>query len=66
MRNINSSIAYPKLRMKREGMRNNSQTPTGESLTVGLEKYSARGIEYVKEIQAIIRVNKLEGTPLQN
>lgn len=58
--NINSHNAYKELRMVRIEMRNNEELLTGEALAVGLEKYSARGEAYVKEIQSMIRVNKLD------
>lgn len=58
--NINSHNAYRKLRELRNTQRVNGITPTGIECAGGLEKYSARGMEYVKEIRAMIRINKLE------
>lgn len=60
VRNINSYYAYKDLRMVREEIRNTGNVPDGHSLARGLLNYSQRGEEYVKEIQAIIRVNKLD------
>lgn len=58
--NLNSHPAYKKLRDERKFMRNAGKTPTGYALAIGLEKYSTRGEEYVKEIRSMISINKLE------
>ena len=34
--------------------------PTGINLAAGLEGYSERGHEYIKEIRSMIRFNKLD------
>ncbi|PCK08610.1 MAG: flagellar biosynthesis protein FlgJ [Alteromonadaceae bacterium] len=60
MKNINSGSAYQLLRELRSEMRKNSEQITASVLAQGLSKYSWRGDEYIKEIRAIIRVNKLE------
>ncbi|MFY0606072.1 MAG: glucosaminidase domain-containing protein [Cyclobacteriaceae bacterium] len=60
VRNINRHHAYRELRALREEMRNRGEVPTGEQLAAGLKRYSQRGEEYVKEIQSMIRVNKLD------
>jgi len=63
IRNINSYYAYRELRVIREEMRNEGEMPDGESLSRGLTRYSIRGEEYVKEIQSMIRVNRLDAVP---
>lgn len=60
VRNLNSHNAYRKLREERALLRKAGKTPTGHDLAIGLEKYSERGNEYVKEIRAMILFNKLE------
>lgn len=62
MSNLNRHGAYRKLRILREKLRKAEQPVTGIELTMGLLKYSQRGEEYVKEIQAMIRQNKLSQT----
>ena len=62
MNNLNRNGAYHKLREVRAGLRNTEQPVTGIALAKGLTKYSQRGDEYIKEIQAMIRHNKLSRT----
>lgn len=62
VRNLNSHPAYLKLRTERTALRIQGKTPTGHALAIGLEKYSARGVEYVKEIRSMISYNKLEAS----
>ena len=57
--NINSHNAYSNLRTLRATQRKAGKVISGQALAVGLQKYSERGSEYVKEIQAMIRFNKL-------
>lgn len=57
---LNSHPAYKKLRQVRATQRANDAAQLGAELAVGLEKYSERGTEYVKEIQSMISYNKLE------
>lgn len=59
MNNLNSNGAYRKLREIREELRQAEQPVTGIALTTGLLKYSQRGEEYIDEIQAMIRQNRL-------
>lgn len=59
MNNLNRNGAYSKLRMIRENLRQTNQPVTGIALAQGLENYSERGAEYIQEIQAMIRHNKL-------
>ena len=60
MNNLNSHRTYAKLRGLRADMRERNRTPTGLVLARGLERYSARGEDYVKELQSMIRYNKLQ------
>lgn len=57
--NLNSGTAYKQLRQIRYDLRKNGEDVRGKALSEGLSKYSERGADYVKGIQAIIRVNKL-------
>jgi Bax protein len=59
MNNLNSNGAYSKLREIREQLRHAEVPVTGIALTTGLLKYSQRGKEYIGEIQAMIRQNRL-------
>lgn len=59
IRNLNSHPSYAELRtFRHEELETNGYT-TGMNLAAGLMKYSERGEEYVKEIRAMIRHNKL-------
>ena len=58
--NINSGKVYAPLRAMRENLRKAEGTFLGHQLAPGLQKYSERGIAYVREIQSMIRSNKLE------
>jgi Bax protein len=60
MLNINSHRAYRELRRIRSKTRAENGDPSGMALAEGLQTYSARGEEYVKEIKQLIRVNKLQ------
>ncbi|MDC2963724.1 glucosaminidase domain-containing protein [Gammaproteobacteria bacterium] len=60
MLNINSHRAYRELRGIRSKTRADNGDPSGMALAEGLQTYSARGEEYVKEIKQLIRVNKLQ------
>ncbi|MGK2905452.1 MAG: glucosaminidase domain-containing protein, partial [Desulfuromonadales bacterium] len=59
MNNLNSNGAYSKLREIREQLRHAEEPVTGIALTTGLLNYSQRGEEYIREIQAMIRQNRL-------
>jgi Bax protein len=59
MNNLNRNGAYAKLRQIRESLRRTHQPVTGIALAHGLQNYSERGEEYISEIQAMIRHNKL-------
>lgn len=56
---INTHRAYTELRQTRETLRLSGKTIRGNALAEGLIRYSERGGEYVDEIQAMIRVNRL-------
>lgn len=58
--NLNTHPAYKKLRTIRTQLRKTGQDITGHSLASGLQSYSQRGKVYVKEIQSLIRNNKLD------
>lgn len=60
LRNINTHNAYRKLRSIRSQQRELNDRLHGQQLAEGLLAYSERGIDYVREIQAMIRVNRLE------
>ncbi|MCH2040363.1 MAG: glucosaminidase domain-containing protein [Saccharospirillaceae bacterium] len=59
IRNLNSHPSYAELRQLRMQELNDKNNSTGMTLAAGLLKYSERGEEYVKEIRAMIRHNKL-------
>lgn len=62
MNNLNRNQAYEKLRNIRAALRKSNQAVTGTALAKGLQLYSQRGGAYVREIQAMIRQNKLGET----
>ena len=57
---INTNPAYILLRHIRATTRSEEQHFSGHALAEGLLKYSSRGIDYVREIQQLIRVNDLQ------
>ena len=59
MRNINSHRAYAGFRKDRAQLRASGDAVTGYKLAEGLVDYSELREAYVKEIQAVIRINKL-------
>lgn len=58
--NLNSHNAYVPLRSIRENLRANEKQVTGNALAAGLDKYSERGEEYIKELRAMMRFNELD------
>ena len=58
--NLNNHPAYKDLRDIRRQLRIVGKQITGHQLAKGLQKYSERGDVYIKEIQALIRSNKLD------
>ncbi|EAT12614.1 hypothetical protein HF888_11645 [Bermanella marisrubri] len=59
MRNLNSQFSYKDLRIQRSNMRKNNEKISGYKLAAGLIKYSTRREEYIKEIRAMIKQNRL-------
>jgi len=64
MLNLNTHRAYQRMRQKRAVFRQQEKEPTGWDLAKTLDKYSERGIEYVKTLHAIMRFNKLNDADL--
>lgn len=59
LHNLNSHRTYEKLRQIRAQTRQKGKMPTGLEMAEGLVNYSERKHEYVKELQSMIRYNKL-------
>ncbi len=59
LHNLNTHSAYKQLRQLRAESRAYGQRPKGLKLAEGLLRYSTRGEDYVKELQAMIRTNQL-------
>jgi Bax protein len=59
MLNLNTHRAYERMRQKRAVFRQQNKEPTGWDLAKTLDKYSERGVEYVKSLHAIMSYNKL-------
>ena len=57
--NLNRNHAYQLLRQIRTYKRKHDLKLTGESLSEGLDKYSAKGYEYIELVKNIIRLNNL-------
>lgn len=57
---INTNPAYKALRNIRARRRNQNRPVRGIELAEGLHRYSERGKDYVRDIQAMIRINKLQ------
>lgn len=57
--NLNSHNAYKTLRKIRNRLRIENKLITGIELAEGLLHYSERGKEYIKELQSMIKFNKL-------
>lgn len=58
--NLNSHQSYTPLRQIRRCMQTSKHPYSGRALAAGLVNYSARGGDYVEELQSMIRINKLE------
>lgn len=54
---LNSHPLFKELRYSRNQDINNNKKPSAYKMANGLKDYSARGKQYIKEIQSIIRVN---------
>jgi len=59
LHNLNTHSAYQHLRALRTESRGSGKSPKGLKLAEGLLRYSTRGEDYVKELQAMIRSNQL-------
>jgi len=59
IQNINTNAAYAELRQLRQQMRDRGETLDSHVLATGLMAYSARGEEYISELQAMMRSNRL-------
>ncbi|MEY3016873.1 MAG: hypothetical protein RL336_8, partial [Pseudomonadota bacterium] len=59
MYNLNTNRAYAALRQVRSNLRHQNKTPTGLAMVETLMHYSSRGQDYVNELAAMIRHNKL-------
>lgn len=60
--NLNRHSAYAAFRELRASQRDRGQSFTGLQAATTLDKYSERGMDYVKSLQSIITFNKLHGT----
>ncbi|WP_207062793.1 glucosaminidase domain-containing protein [Motiliproteus sp. SC1-56] len=58
--NLNGNASYAELRAIRRCLNREGQPLEGRALAAGLDHYSARGSHYVKELQAMMRINELE------
>jgi Bax protein len=59
MHNLNTNRAYATLRTLRSKQRASKQPPSGKELVNALLEYSSRGQDYVDELSAMMRHNKL-------
>lgn len=64
LRTINTNHAYRDLRRIRATLREEDSRLNGLELARGLVRYSERGREYVQEIQAMIKINRLQAYTL--
>jgi Bax protein len=64
MLNLNTHNAYQRMRQKRAVFRQQNKRPTGRDLAKTLDKYSERGIDYVKSLHAIMSYNRLNDADL--
>ena len=60
--NINSHEAYAKLRSIRARQRKEGKPLTGLALAEGLDSYSERGSDYIRQIRAMIQADRLDET----
>ncbi|MDQ2068519.1 glucosaminidase domain-containing protein [Natronospira bacteriovora] len=61
--NLNIGHAYTLFRQMRAEIRQEGRTPDGLTLAAGLERYSERGQDYIREVRAMIRQNELQDLP---
>jgi len=59
MLNLNTHRAYAGLRRTREALRAEGKRPNGPALVHGIQAYSERGLDYVRDIERLIRDNRL-------
>ena len=59
LRNLNTNAAYKKLRLLRQQMRTAGEALDAHRMANGLTAYSSRGEEYIREIQSMMRSNRL-------
>ena len=62
MRNLNTHNAYREFRELRARLRRSGQPLNGVTLASGLDAYSTRNADYIKDVRAIIRSNDLART----
>ena len=60
LRNLNTHYRYEQLRQQRAQLRAAGSTASGQQLAEHLLSYSIQGLDYVRSVQQIIRVNQLE------
>lgn len=60
IRAINTHVAYDGMRDLRAEKRRNNKALAGVTLASRLERYSERGMAYVREVQSMIRYNGLQ------
>lgn len=59
MHNLNTHAAYQSLRAERTALRRANKPLSGIQLAGGLERYSTRGADYVKQVRDLIRSRNL-------
>lgn len=60
LQNLNTHFAYQELRQLRAEARIENRPLEGSKLAEGLFRYSIRGEDYVKDLQSLIRLNRLD------
>lgn len=58
LRNLNTGSAYARFRAIRAGLRAQGKRPTAQDLIQGLEGYSQRREEYIRDLSAMLRTNE--------
>jgi Bax protein len=59
MRNLNTHPAYAAMRAKRALDRQEGRAPSGHAMAAGLDRYAETGQQYIDDLRAIMRVNRL-------
>ncbi|MFM8801370.1 MAG: hypothetical protein ACKOEE_12575 [Tagaea sp.] len=57
--NLNTHRAYADFRRAREQARRDAKPLDGHALAPHLQRYSERGLDYVRDLRALMRVNGL-------